>query len=112
MDCSKWIPKLQLTIGDYTVIGNFYVVNVVDTNMVLGVQWLLFIGDHSTNYKVPEMIFKDSDGKHVVLKGINTYPNQVVSSHSLKYILRHGDIEWDTECLNSYRVHPLTSHNI
>ena len=101
MDCSKWIPKLQLTIGDYTVIGNFYVVNVVDTNMVLGVQWLLSIGEHSANYKVLDMIFKDSDGKHVVLKGINTYPIQVMTFHSMSYILIHGDIEWVNDCLIS-----------
>ena len=48
--------------------------------------------------KVPEMKFQYPNGKLVVLKGINTYPNQVVSSHSLRYIIRHGDIEWDVEC--------------
>ena len=41
MDCTKWIPKLQVTIGDYTMIDNLYVVNVSDTNIEMGVQWLL-----------------------------------------------------------------------
>ena len=40
MDCTKWIPKLQVTLGNHTITDNFYVVNVADTNMVLGVQWL------------------------------------------------------------------------
>ena len=44
------------------------------------------------------MIFKDADGKEVVLRGVNTYPKQVVSSHSMRSILRHCDIEWDVEC--------------
>ena len=37
MDYTKWIPKLQVTIGNNTIIDNFYVVNVDDTNVVLGV---------------------------------------------------------------------------
>ena len=51
------------------------------------------------NYKVPEMSFKDHDGNLIVLKGINTYPKQVVFAHSMRSILRHGDIEWDDEFL-------------
>ena len=34
-----------------------------------------------------------------MLWGVHTYPNQVVSSHSMGSILRHGDIEWVFECL-------------
>ena len=34
MDYTKWIPKLQVTIGNHTITDNFYVANVVDTNMV------------------------------------------------------------------------------
>ena len=37
MDCTKWIPKLQVTLGKHTITNNFYVVNVVDKNVVLGV---------------------------------------------------------------------------
>ena len=33
MHYTKWIPKLQVTIGNHT-ITNLYVVNVVDTNVV------------------------------------------------------------------------------
>ena len=35
---------------------------------------------------------------------MHTYPNQVVSSHNMRSILRHGCIEWDFECLiTSYK---------
>ena len=37
---------------------------------------------------------------------MHTYPNQVVSSHSIRSILRHGDIEWDAEFfITSYNPH-------
>ena len=76
---------------------NFYVVNVEDTNMVLGVQWLYSIGEHSLNYQIPQISFKDVEGKPVVLKGMNTYPNQVIFVKSMRSVMRHGDIEWAVE---------------
>ena len=63
MECNRWIPDLQVNIGDYTVKDNFHVVNVADTNMVLGVQWLYSIGEHSVNYHIPQISFKDAEGK-------------------------------------------------
>ena len=97
MECNRWIPDLQVNIGDYTVKEKFYVVNVADTNMVLGVQWLYSIGDNYVNYHIPQISFKAVEGKPVVLKGINTYPSQVISAKSMRYVMTHGDIEWDVE---------------
>ena len=53
VDCTKWIPKLQLTIGNHAITDNFYVVNVVDTNMVLLLKWKYYLGEHIVNYQVP-----------------------------------------------------------
>ena len=44
------------------------------------------------------MIFQDEGGKEVVLRGVNTYLKKVVTTHSMGYIIMHGDIEWDVEC--------------
>ena len=99
MDCTKWIPKLQVTIRNDTINDNFYVVNVADTNVVLGVQWLYFLGENTMNYQVSVKIrFKILEAKPILLRGMHTYPNQVVSSHNMRFILRHGDIEWVVEC--------------
>ena len=38
MECNRWIPNLQVNLEYYTVKDNFYVVNVVDANMVFGVN--------------------------------------------------------------------------
>ena len=43
MECSRWIPKLRVTIGNYMMTDRFYVVDVADTNVVLGVQCLYSI---------------------------------------------------------------------
>ena len=60
MDYTKCIPKLQVTIGNNTITSNFYVVNVADKNVVLGVQWLYSLGENIVNYQVPKMRFKIS----------------------------------------------------
>ena len=65
--------------------------------MVLGVQWMYSIGEHSVNYDILQISFKDAEGKLVVLKGMNTYPNWVISVKSMRSVMRHGDIEWVIE---------------
>ena len=109
MDCTKWIPKLQVTLGNHTIIEIFYEVNVANKKVVLGVQWLYSLGDNIVNYQVHEIRFKNSEKKPNLLRGMHTYPNQVVSYHIMKSILRHGDIEWDSKCLITY---PKTHLNI
>ena len=62
------------------MIDSFYAMNVVDTNVVLGVQWLYSIGKYIIDYRAMEMEFQGPDGKRVVLRGMNTYPPKPVSS--------------------------------
>ena len=93
MDCNYWIPKLNVTLGNYHMTDSFYVVNVGDTNVVLGVQWLFSIGKYTTDYKAMEMEFQGQDGKQVVLRGMNTYPPKPVSSQRMDAVLGQGDIE-------------------
>jgi len=71
---------------------HFFVVDVPDTNMVMGVQWLYSLRRVTTEWRKPKMEFVGSDGKLVVLRGMWSYPPQRVSAHSMEADLRHGDI--------------------
>jgi hypothetical protein len=51
VSCTKKIPRLALIIGNYTLIEDFYVVDVANSDAVLGVQWLQTSGYIITNYK-------------------------------------------------------------
>ena len=106
IECNYWIPKLNVTLGNYHMTDSFYVVNVVDTNVVLSLQWLYAIGKYTTDYREMEMEFQGPDGKRVVLRGINTYPPKPVSSQRMEAVLRKGDIEWSAECLVTFRKPP------
>ena len=37
MECTRWIPKLNITLGNYSLANDFFVVDVPDTNVVMGV---------------------------------------------------------------------------
>lgn len=90
--------KMKLTMGNYMVTGDFFVVNVPDTNVVLGVQWLYSIGCHTTNYRAMEMELIGLDGKKVVLRGMHSYPPQFVTTNRMEADLRKGDISWVVKC--------------
>jgi hypothetical protein len=47
MNCTKWIPKLTIMMGNYSMTYDFFMVDIPDTNVVLGVQWLYSIGKYT-----------------------------------------------------------------
>lgn len=38
MEHTKWIPKLKITIGNYTLIDDFFMVDVLNTNVIVEFQ--------------------------------------------------------------------------
>ena len=92
MQCNTWVPKLQVTIGNYNFVYIFNVVDVNDTNLVLVVWCMYSIGENSVNYQIPEMKFQDSTGALRVVRGQHTYPKQVVNCKRMRSILSHGDV--------------------
>ena len=72
MQCKTWVPKLQVTVGNYTFVDSFSVVDVADTNVVLGVQCIYYIGEHTVKYPFPEMKFQYSKGVLRVVRGKHT----------------------------------------
>jgi hypothetical protein len=98
MSCTKWIPKLTITMGNYSMTDDFFMVDVIDTNVVLGVQWIYSIGRYTIDQRTMEMEFTCSNGKKVVLRAMHQYPLKIVSSYNMEAVMRHGDIEWVVEC--------------
>ena len=100
--CSAKHGFQSCTVGNYTFVDSFYVLDVDGTNVVLGVKWMYYIGEHTINYQILEKKFQDSKVVLRVVRGKHTYPNQVVNCNSMRSILMHGDIEWDAECHIKY----------
>lgn len=58
ISCSTKVPKLKITIDDYTVTNDFYVVQLGDTNAILGIQWMMSIHKYSQSFQTMEFKFK------------------------------------------------------
>jgi hypothetical protein len=44
VECLDRVPDLEIKLGNYTVRDTFYVVDLSDTDVVLGVQWMITLG--------------------------------------------------------------------
>jgi hypothetical protein len=67
MPCNRYIPGMNLTLGRHDLVQDVYVMDLADTNIILGVQWLSMLGPITTNYKTMEMSFTKEGGQKVVL---------------------------------------------
>jgi len=94
MTCAQYVPKLSMTMGTYTLTDHFFVVNIPDTNLILGVQWLITIAKVMIDWKTLEMEWDDEKtGRHEKIQGQHTYLPQTVSAHQMEAIFQKGDIE-------------------
>jgi hypothetical protein len=44
MPCNRYIPGMKLTLGRHDLVQDVYVMDLPDTNIILGVQWLSTLG--------------------------------------------------------------------
>jgi hypothetical protein len=95
MKCLDRVPNLEIKLDNYIVRDTFYVVDLSDTNVVVGVQWMITL----ENYQTLEMGFRDSDGKRVVLRGMSTGAPRTISAKRMERIFKHGEVAYATECL-------------
>jgi hypothetical protein len=57
MACTQRIEGLDVTLGNYMLTDDFYVIDLADTHVVLGVQWLYSFGDICMNCQDMRMEF-------------------------------------------------------
>jgi hypothetical protein len=98
MPCDRYIPGNKLTLGRHDLAHDFYVMDLPDTNIILGVQWLSTLGPITTNYKTMVMSYKEESGKKVVLRGMTCNTTRVVTTKRMEAIFRREDIVYAVEC--------------
>jgi hypothetical protein len=103
MTCLDKVSNLEVKLGNYTMTNTFYVVDLSDTDAVLGVQWLYSLGEIGFNYQTLTMSFKDTKGSKVVLRGMSTRAPRTVSAKRMERIFRHRDVAYVVECLITTR---------
>jgi hypothetical protein len=102
--CDRYIPGMKLTLGRHELIQDVYVMDLPDTNIILGVQWLSTLGPITTNYKTMEMSFTEEGGRKVVLRGMTGNAAKVVTAKRMEAIFRRDEIVYAVECRIVTRV--------
>ena len=85
-------------MNHYEFKVDFYVVNMGDTDMVLGMTWLHDIGIFTLNLREMEMGF-EMDGKTHVLKALRDTSCKTISLKKMEHLLRHDMVEWAIGCI-------------
>jgi hypothetical protein len=62
--------------------------DLLDNNIILGVQWLSTLGPMTTNYKTMEMSFVEEGGRKVVLRGMTGNSARVVMTKRMEAIFK------------------------
>jgi hypothetical protein len=104
MPCDRYIPGMKLNLGRHDLAQDFYCMDLPNTNIILGVQWLSTLGPITTNYKTMEMSFTEEIAKMVVLRGMTGNTPRVVTAKRMEAIFRREDIVYAAECKISVRA--------
>jgi hypothetical protein len=94
MPCDSYISGMKLTLGRRDLAQDFYVMDLPETNIILGFQWLSTLGPITTNYNTMEMSFTEENGKKVVLRGMTRNTPRVVTKKCMEAIFRREDIAY------------------
>jgi hypothetical protein len=98
MPYNRYISGMKLTLGRHELVQDVYVMDLPDTNTILGVQWLNTFGPITTNYKTMEMSFVEEGGRKVVLRGMTGNSARVVTAKRMEAIFRREEIVYPVEC--------------
>ena len=98
LKCDRMIRNLPMRLNNFEFKADFYVVNMGDTDMVLGMTWLHDIGIFTLNLREMEMKF-EMDGKTHVLKALKDTSCRCISFRRMEHLLHHDMVEWATRCV-------------
>eukprot|EP00253_Pinus_taeda_P032154 PITA_32154 len=60
MTCARYVPQHSVMMGTYILTDHFFVVDIPDTSMILGVQWLITLGKTVSAHRM-EAVFRKGD---------------------------------------------------
>ena len=85
----NYVLALSVTSRTYTLTDQYFVVDILDTNMILGVSWFIALGKVTTGWETLQMEWVDKkSGKHRMIGGMHIYPPQIDSAHKIEHDLR------------------------
>ena len=95
--CERMIRDLPLRLNNYEFKADYYVVNMGDIDLVLGMKWLHSLEEVTLRLKDMEIRF-EVDGKTHILKAIWDSDLKTISFRRMERLMRHDMVEWAAEC--------------
>eukprot|EP00253_Pinus_taeda_P036042 PITA_36042 len=87
INCSGKCCNINLYMGEYVLNNLMISIPMVGDYVVLGVQWLQYLGTIAFNFQERFMKFS-SEGKEVELRGITGKPRKIINSNRLTKLLK------------------------
>jgi len=81
------IPQLQISMGNYTLIGDFFFIDLVDTDIIVGIQWLETLDHYTQSFKRMDFSF-ETDDKKVLLRGMSKKGSREVTIKKIEAIFK------------------------
>ena len=103
LTCTKVIPQLSIQFGDYTLIGDFYVINLSNLDVVLGLEWLESLERYVQDFRQMQLEFM-VNGKKIILKAMENGGPRVVLARKMEALFRHGNVDWATQFFISSKL--------
>ena len=66
MQCMHYVPYLSVTMGTYTLNDHLFLVDIPDTNVILGAQWLITLGKVTTDWETLQMQWVDRKVEKII----------------------------------------------
>ncbi|XP_059073375.1 uncharacterized protein LOC131874148 [Cryptomeria japonica] len=92
------ISNLYMWIRDYELVDDFYVVDMGDYDVIIGMAWMTSLVEFTFNLEKVEMRF-EHHGKKVVLCGLSDGGLRVVSLKQMERLIHHDQVQWATKIL-------------
>lgn len=96
--CTQKNSNLHMRIGDYKLVDDFYVVDMGDYDVILGMTWMTSLVEFTFNLERVEMRF-EHQGRKVVLRGLLDVCLRTVSLKQMERLIRHDQVQWGAEIL-------------
>ena len=94
------VPQLSIMMANHTVTEDFFIVDLADMEIILGIQWMETLHEYTQSFKWMDFTFV-VNGKKVVLRGMaNEFPKEV-STHWIEANFRRADVTLAAYCFVS-----------
>lgn len=87
------IPRLKICMRNYTLTDDFFAIDLVDTEIILGIQWMETLDQYTQSFERMDFSF-ETDGKKVLLRGMSNKGSREVTIKKMEDIFKHDMIPY------------------